>query len=560
MTRRMSDVQSGTSSPSSFSNKDQEIHHLQKFLKEKDKVIRQMSDDSKSLQRALETIKSKMKESGNIVELRRELKEERRLNEELRDTVQRLQKELQDLQDVSARRSQENSDIEDMVQQALHISVRLDKQLMQVIKNDEVVDGIATEDQRTNIRKDNELVRRLEDDLEIEPDITRHQIAEYEDRILQLKADLTEETKKVVKLDKELISERNAVEFLKTQIEEHRRMAELKQIRENKLIEFLQTKLKASLENEEKLHNDLASMNMEVENASRNLPNFAAIVQNESDRTSENLEESREHNAELREDMENEMSIKYEKLEIPMEERERLINSLALTNGLKKILEVDLGRTTEELTLASNHSPARERKDDNVSQNNNQVHYFYETYKTKAIERKQVQTIGAQPAPRVIIIPLSTSTSVTPKVPILPRLVNVQMVGAGQSAVSRATSTSKIDKKRHAANEQQPESSREKKKYENHEKRLYKIQSVQKVRPPSKISTRVKAKKALELIKKQMQEASSDSELSEDERSIEQRQPTEPTQPIKSPNSSKKQILSKSGACIIYNVPAKSGP
>ncbi|XP_071644064.1 uncharacterized protein [Temnothorax longispinosus] len=506
MTRRMSDVQSGTSSPSSFSNKDQEIHHLQKFLKEKDKVIRQMSDDSKSLQRALETIKSKMKESGNIVELRRELKEERRLNEELRDTVQRLQKELQDLQDVSARRSQENSDIEDMVQQALHISVRLDKQLMQVIKNDEVVDGIATEDQRTNIRKDNELVRRLEDDLEIEPDITRHQIAEYEDRILQLKADLTEETKKVVKLDKELISERNAVEFLKTQIEEHRRMAELKQIRENKLIEFLQTKLKASLENEEKLHNDLASMNMEVENASRNLPNFAAIVQNESDRTSENLEESREHNAELREDMENEMSIKYEKLEIPMEERERLINSLALTNGLKKILEVDLGRTTEELTLASNHSPARERKDDNVSQNNN------------------------------------------------------QMVGAGQSAVSRATSTSKIDKKRHAANEQQPESSREKKKYENHEKRLYKIQSVQKVRPPSKISTRVKAKKALELIKKQMQEASSDSELSEDERSIEQRQPTEPTQPIKSPNSSKKQILSKSGACIIYNVPAKSGP
>ncbi|XP_024873620.1 filamin-A-interacting protein 1-like isoform X1 [Temnothorax curvispinosus] len=557
MAKRMSDVQSGTSSLSSFSNKDQEIHYLQKFLKEKDKVIRQMSDDSKSLQRALETIKSKMKESGNIVELRRELKEERRLNEELRDTVQRLQKELQDLQDVSVRRShQEDSDIEDMVQQALHISVRLDKQLMEVIKNDEVVNGIATEDQRTNIRKDNELVRRLEDDLEIEPDITRHQIAEYEDRILQLKADLTEETKKVVKLDKELISERNAVEFLKTQIEEHRRMAELKQIRESKLIEFLQTKLKASLENEEKLRNDLASMNMEVENASRNLPNFAATVQNESDRTSENLEESREHNAELREDMENEMSIKYEKLEIPMEERERLINSLALTNGLKKILEVDLGRTTEELTLASNHSPARERKGDNVSQNNNQVHYFYETYKTKAIERKQVQTIGAQPAPRVIIIPLSTSTSVTPKVPILPRPVNVQMVGAGQSAVSRATSTSKIDKKRHAANEQQPESSREKKKYENHKKRLYKIQSIQKVRPPSKISTRVKAKKALELIKKQMQEPSSDSELSEDERSIEQRQPI---QPIKSPNSSKKQILTKSGACIIYNVPAKSG-
>lgn len=58
------------------------------------------------------------------------------------------------------------------------------------------------------------------------------------------------------------------------------------------------------------------------------------------------------HNAELRENikkLENEMS-KYEKqLEIATEEQERLISSLALTNGLKEILEADLRRTTEEL-------------------------------------------------------------------------------------------------------------------------------------------------------------------------------------------------------------------
>lgn len=298
--KRMSDVQSGTSSPSSSSNKDQEIHHLQEFLKEKDKVIRQMSDDSKSLHRALETIQSKMKESGNIVELRRKLKEERKLNEELRDTVHRLQKELED---ASVRRSQDDSDIEDMVQRELNLSARLDKQIMQVIKNDEVVDGLATEDrhQKTNeVCKDNELLRRLKDDLEVERDIMRHQIVEYEDRILQLKADLTEETKKVIKLDKELMSERNAVKFLRVQIEEHRRMAEVGRIQDTELIEFLQTKLKASLQNEEKLRNDLASMRqqqidldsqltsmrklIEIENASGNLPNFAATVQNESKR------------------------------------------------------------------------------------------------------------------------------------------------------------------------------------------------------------------------------------------------------------------------------------
>lgn len=301
MARRMSDT-SGTSSPSSSSNKDQEIHHLQEFLKEKDKVIRQMSDDSKSLHRALETIQNKMKESGNIVELRRKLKEERKLNEELRDTVQRLQKELE-LKDASVRRSQDDSDIEDMVQRELNLSVRLDKQLMQVIKDDEVVDGVATEDhhQRMNeVRKDNELLKRLKDDLEVERDIMRHQIAEYEDRILQLKANLTEETKKVVKLNKELMSEKNAVKFLRMQIEEHRRMTEAGRIQDTELIEFLQTKLKASLENEEKLRNDLSSMRqqqinlnsqltsmrklIEIENTSRNLPNFAVTAQNESER------------------------------------------------------------------------------------------------------------------------------------------------------------------------------------------------------------------------------------------------------------------------------------
>ncbi|KAL0122164.1 hypothetical protein PUN28_007126 [Cardiocondyla obscurior] len=365
MARRMSDVQSGTSSPLSSSNKDQEIHHLQEFLKEKDKVIRQMSDDSKSLHRALETIQSKMKESGNIVELRRKLKEERRLNEELRDTVQRLQKELED---ASARRSQDNSDIEDMVQRELNLSVRLDKQLMQVIKND----GIVTEDnhQKTNeVRNNNEeILKRLKDDLEIERDILRHQITEYEDRILQLKTDLTEKGQKIVKLEKELSSERDVVKFLRMQIEEHRRVAEEGRIQDTELIEFLQTKLKASLDNEEKLRNDLASMRqqqinldsqltsmrklIENENMSRPAPNFAATAENDFKRANENFEESREHTAELQENikrLENELS-KYEKqLEIAMEEQERLISSLTLINGAKEILETDLRRTMKEL-------------------------------------------------------------------------------------------------------------------------------------------------------------------------------------------------------------------
>lgn len=86
---------SGTSSPSN--EKDQEIHHLQEYLKEKDKVIRQMSDDSKSLYKSLETIQNKMKESGNVVELRKKLKDERKVNAELKTMVEKLSKELSDI-------------------------------------------------------------------------------------------------------------------------------------------------------------------------------------------------------------------------------------------------------------------------------------------------------------------------------------------------------------------------------------------------------------------------------------------------------------------------------
>lgn len=296
MARRMSDSQSDASSPSSSSNKDQEIHHLQEFLKEKDKVIRQMSDDSKSLHRALETIQNKMKESGNIVELRRKLKDERKLNAELQDMVNKLEKELEYLRE---QRSHNDSDIEDMVQRELNLSARLDQQLMQVINDDakETMVGTSEEHQQklNDACKNGEILKRLKDELEIERDIMKHQIAEYEDRILQLKANLTEEMKKVAKLEKELMSERNSVKFLRMQTDENRRMTEIGRIQDTKLIEFLQSKLKASLENEEKLRNDVTSMRqqhinldsqltsmrnlIEVENVSRNLPQFATIAQ-----------------------------------------------------------------------------------------------------------------------------------------------------------------------------------------------------------------------------------------------------------------------------------------
>lgn len=95
---------SGESSPTEDSSKDQEIHHLQEHLKKKDKVIQQMNDDSKSLHKALETIQNKIKESGNIVQLKQKLKEAKMENRELCQTIEKLKSDKMSQKDYSNER------------------------------------------------------------------------------------------------------------------------------------------------------------------------------------------------------------------------------------------------------------------------------------------------------------------------------------------------------------------------------------------------------------------------------------------------------------------------
>ncbi|XP_043495852.1 A-kinase anchor protein 9-like isoform X7 [Polistes fuscatus] len=391
---------SGTSSPSDC--KDQEIHHLQEYLKEKDKVIRQMSDDSRSLHRALETIQSKMKESGNIVELRKKLKEEHKINAELRDTVERLTKELEVLREFSARRSQDDTDIEDMVQRELNLSARLDKQIMNAIDSDreEIVlqgrerESVSqcsspyikrTEDNQydilekkckdlklrlKNADKVNEELLKLKDELEIEKEMLKCQVAEYENRIFQIKSDLVEESKKITELDKELSSERNLVRTLKLQMEKNEKIMQTAHIQDNELIETLREKLKSSLVIEEKLRNEISSMrqehkNLEIQLSSmrehiesqkiEQLPGLVDLLQTEQKKYIELVEEyekEQRKNIELRDSLkiiETERN-RYEKqLEVVVEEKESLVSSLVLADGIKEQLEIDLRRTKEEL-------------------------------------------------------------------------------------------------------------------------------------------------------------------------------------------------------------------
>ena len=142
-------------------------------FKEKDKVIRQMSDDSKSLHRALETIQNKMKESGNVVELRRKLKDERKNNVELSEEVAKLTTEVEMLS--LSRRADEDNDIAEMVKRELNLSARLDQQLMNVIDSEpEDVFKKCADLKQAN--KEIEQLNRLKDDLEIEREMLKSQV------------------------------------------------------------------------------------------------------------------------------------------------------------------------------------------------------------------------------------------------------------------------------------------------------------------------------------------------------------------------------------------------
>ena len=271
---------SGSSSPGD--NKDHEIHHLQEHLKEKDKVIRQMNDDSKSLQRALETIQNKMKESGNIVELRKKLKEERRFNAELKDMVEKLKQELESLKDESMRQSIEGADIEDMVQRELNLSARLDQQIMDVIESEpeetatrriekhtctslnikpaehdrmeKVMQKYTDVRQRLKLaNKTNEELNKLKEDLEIEKEMLKAQLSEYESRIFQLTSDLDDKCKRVNEVDDELSSKRAFIRSLEAQLLREKHAAQTAHNHDSELISQLRLKLMASLDGEEQV-------------------------------------------------------------------------------------------------------------------------------------------------------------------------------------------------------------------------------------------------------------------------------------------------------------------
>ncbi|XP_058802826.1 uncharacterized protein LOC131670866 [Phymastichus coffea] len=352
MIRRLEEMarRSSLSGDSSPSEKDQEIYHLQEYLKEKDKVIRQINDDSKSLHRALETIQNKMKESGNVVELRRKIKDERKRNVELAEENAKLRTEVEML--GHARRPDEDHDITEMVQRELNLSARLDQQLMNVI--DSEPDGVLKKcGDLKQANKEIEELTRLKNDLDIEKEMLKSQISEYERRIQELKSDVEEESLKVLKLEEFLSKERHLVRQLQIRMQREKREAEENKDKDTELITMLRIKLNEALEARNRLIDEYKHLEM-MNAARKGLP--AVNVQEDFKKLQTELTEKLEAEKRKTEEVQDALSkISSEKdrlqsqFEAAKAEIEKLTNNFEIADSTKDQLKADLRKAKEEL-------------------------------------------------------------------------------------------------------------------------------------------------------------------------------------------------------------------
>ncbi|KAF5283599.1 hypothetical protein FQR65_LT13805 [Abscondita terminalis] len=109
---------------------------LQELLKEKDKVVSQMSADGKSLRVNLETIQNKMQECGNVVDLKHRLEEEVQLNQELKEQLNLLKLERGDNKPIDMCASIE--DITGEVCKQIEYSAHLDSSILNALEIGEI--------------------------------------------------------------------------------------------------------------------------------------------------------------------------------------------------------------------------------------------------------------------------------------------------------------------------------------------------------------------------------------------------------------------------------------
>ncbi|XP_057661015.1 cytadherence high molecular weight protein 2-like isoform X1 [Diorhabda carinulata] len=107
--------------------------HLLELLNEKEKIINQMAEDSHQLHLNLVTIKSKIKEPGNIVDMGNKLREEQRKTAELVQEIHNLKIQL--LQCKNNDMTSSVDEIADQLKRELDNSIKIDSNIMTAVSD-----------------------------------------------------------------------------------------------------------------------------------------------------------------------------------------------------------------------------------------------------------------------------------------------------------------------------------------------------------------------------------------------------------------------------------------
>lgn len=202
---------------------NKEIAHLQELVSEKDKIINQMSEDSKSLHLNLETIQNKIQETGNIVDLARRLRDEQKLNVELQEEVHGLKAMLLS-QGRGGDMAMSIEEITGQVRRELDYSAHLDSSILSALESGGE-DNKNTETLREALTKEKALYKDLK---------TQHDA---------LNAALQEAQHKFE------MAVRN-IEILQITLEKEKQNSQELQLQDAKLLEQMRIRLDAALDSE----------------------------------------------------------------------------------------------------------------------------------------------------------------------------------------------------------------------------------------------------------------------------------------------------------------------
>lgn len=213
---------------SSADNLQKEVAHLQELVNEKDKIINQMSEDSRSLHVNLETIQSKIQETGNIVDLARRLRDEQKLNVELQEEIHGLKAMLLS-QGRPSDMAMSIEEITGQVRRELDYSAHLDTNILNALES-----GGEDNKEMEELAKEKVLNKKLKTERDA------------------LKKTLQETQQKLE------IAIRNT-EILQMHLEKEKQNSNELQIEDAKLIEQIRIRLDAALDNETEFQKMLES-------------------------------------------------------------------------------------------------------------------------------------------------------------------------------------------------------------------------------------------------------------------------------------------------------------